>query len=261
MTKLNFHKDKNFLMDWLMLNQMTTGELIVWHTLMNIGNRLGQKSVFNAPTSTLTKYTGLSRQGVTNARKKLIDRGFIKYEKGHQSKAPIYEMIPLHQAIEPYFSFANPVELTPNLTQELTPTFTPNLTPELTIHKGKRSKEKSSSGSRGEMINLFKSYEENMNKLTPMIEEELKAWSNILDVEIVEEAIRESVKRGGRSFSYMETILKHWKRVGLKTLEEVKTYELEKELEKSNKLIPFRKPTIKAQSKDDLFAELLKEDF
>ncbi|OZU87643.1 hypothetical protein CIL03_16275 [Virgibacillus indicus] len=262
MTVLNFHKDKNFFMDWMMLNHITTGEIVLWHTLMNIGNRLGQRSIFNAPTSTLMKFTGLSKQGVINARKKLLERRFIRYEKGHLNKAPIYEMIPLHQAIEHYSSFTNNEKLTPHLTQEMTRELTPTSTPNLTIHKVKNSKEKSSSRGEGREVNLlFKSYEENMNKLTPMIEDELLAWARVFDEEIVVEAIRESVKKGGRTFSYLEKILQNWKQAGLATLEEVETYELEKELEKNKKLIPFRKQKPNEESHEDLFTELLKEDF
>ncbi|PAV27780.1 hypothetical protein CIL05_20085 [Virgibacillus profundi] len=266
MTTLNFHKDKNFFMDWMVLNHITTGEIVLWHTLMNIGNRLGQRSIFNAPTSTLMRFTGLSKQSVINARKKLLERGFIRYEKGGQNKAPIYEMIPLHQAIGHYSSFTNTEKLTPHLTkdltQELTPTLTPTSTPNLPIHKVKNTKEKSSSrGEKREVNSLFKSYEENMNKLTPMIEDELQTWTKVFDEEIVVEAIRESVKKGGRTFSYLEKILQNWKQAGLATLAEVETFELEKELEKNKKLIPFRKQTTNEESQEDLFTELLKEDF
>ena len=261
MTTLKFHKDKNFFMDWMMLNHITTGEIVLWHTLMNIGNRLGQRSIFNAPTSTLMKLTGLSKQGVINARKKLLDRRFIRYEKGHLNKAPIYEMIPLHQAIEHYSSFTNNEKLTSHLTQEVTQELTPTSPPNLTIHKVKNSKEKSSRREGSEVNPLFKSYEENMNKLTPMIKDELLAWARVFDEEIVVEAIRESVKKGGRTFSYLEKILQNWKQAGLATLEEVETYEIEKELEKKMKLIPFRKQNSNEETKEDLVTELLKEDF
>lgn len=60
MTKLNFHREKNMFMDWIMLNDMSTGEIALWHTLMNMGNRLGQRRLFNAPASTLMRLTGLS---------------------------------------------------------------------------------------------------------------------------------------------------------------------------------------------------------
>src|SRR5699024_7570814 len=139
MTKLNYHKDKNFFMDWLMMNEMATGEIVLWHTLMNIGNRLGQKSIFNAPTSTVMKFTGLSKQGLMNARKKLMNRGFITYEKGQQNKAPVYNMLPIHQEINKFLSF----EHTEELTQDLTPQLTKERTPDLTIHKVQNTKEES----------------------------------------------------------------------------------------------------------------------
>ncbi|QGS68339.1 hypothetical protein CV093_06310 [Oceanobacillus sp. 143] len=164
MTTINFHRDKNLLMDWLMLNHLTTGEIVLWHKLMNIGNRLGQRSVFNAPNSTLMKFTGLSKQGIINARKKLIERGFIRYEKGHQNKAPVYEMIPLHQAIGHYFSTTKNQELTKDLTQDVTRDFTLKFTSdsaqELPIHKDKSKKERRGGGSGRDMDSLFKSYEE-----------------------------------------------------------------------------------------------------
>ncbi|RDW19674.1 DnaD domain protein [Oceanobacillus chungangensis] len=267
MTTFNFHRDKNFLMDWLMLNHLTTGEIVLWHTLMNIGNRLGQKSVFNAPNSTLMKFTGLSKQGIINARKKLLERGFIRYEKGHQNKAPVYEMIPLPQAIGQYFSTTKNQELTRDLTgemaQDVTQDFTLHLTSystqELPIHKDKSKEERRGGGSERDMNPLFKIYEENINKLTPLIREALIEWTKTTGIEIVKEAIAITVKKGGRTYSYTEKILKEWQHAGLQTIEAVQSYELEKELEKDNKLIPFRKPDSK--EKEDIFAELLKEEF
>ena len=170
-----------------MLNNLTTGEIVLWHTLMNIGNRLGQRSVFNVPNTTLMKFTGLSKQGVINSRKKLLERGFIRYEKGHQNKAPIYEMIPLNQAVGHYFSTNTDHELTRDLTQGLTSDVTPKLTTKLTldatqelpIHKVKSKKERRRGGGSVREINdLFKTYEENINKLTPLIREELMEWGS-----------------------------------------------------------------------------------
>ncbi|RDW17499.1 hypothetical protein CWR48_13315 [Oceanobacillus arenosus] len=266
MTTFNFHRDKNFLMDWLMLNHLTTGEIVLWHTLMNIGNRLGQRSVFNAPNSTLMKFTGLSKQGIINARKKLLERGFIRYEKGHQNKAPVYEMIPLPQAIGNYFSTTKNQELTRDLTQDVTRDFTLKLTSdlgqELPIHKDKSKKERRGrgGGSGRDMNQLFKIYEENINKLTPLIREALMEWTSATGIEIVKEAIAITAKKGGRTYSYTEKILKEWQNAGLQTIEAVHSYELAKELEKDNKLIPFRKPDNKKQE-EDIFAELLKEEF
>lgn len=260
MAKLNFHKDKNFFMDWLMLNEMSTGEIALWHTLMNIGNRLGQRSTFNAPTSSVMKFTGLSKQGVINARKKLMERGFINYEKGHQNKAPVYEMLPLHNVLENYFPFGQRNDLTTDSTRNLTPQLTEELSDDLTIHKVQNTKEKRRGGSGRELSTLYKMYEENINKLTPLIQKELLKWIKDVDESLVEEAIIITVKKGGKTFSYMEKILEQWKQAGLQTVEEVHAYELEKELEKNNKLIPFKKQSKQLLQEESLDV-WLKEEF
>lgn len=265
MTKLTYHKDKNFFMDWLMLNEMSTGEIVLWHTLMNIGNRLGQQSVFNAPTSTVMKLTGLSKQGLADARKKLIKRGFISYEKGGQNKAPIYEMIPLHKVVNYYFSFAKEEDqagnLTPDLTSDLTPDLAEDLPQELTIHKEQNKKKKRGRGSERASSSLCKTYEENINKLTPLIQKELMRWIDDMGEDMVKEALIITVKKGGKTFSYLEKVLEQWKQAGLKTPEDIHTYELEKELKKSSKLIPFKKQPPKQKTAEESLDAWLKEEF
>src|SRR5690625_1006894 len=174
MEKLYYHKDKNFLMDWLMLNNMSTGEIALWHTLMNIGNRLGRKNEFNAPTSTLMKLTGLSKQGIDNARKKLMDRGCIAYEKGKKHKAPIYQKIAIHQTIDHYYYVVQNDDLTPNLTSELTQSVTENFSQKSTIHKEQNTNEiRSGRGSEQPWVSLCQTYEKNIGQLSPLIQDEL----------------------------------------------------------------------------------------
>jgi len=247
MTKLHFHKEKNFFMDWLMFQDLSTGEIALWHTLMNTGNRLGQKRIFNLPTSTLTKLTGLSKQGLMKARKRLMERGLIRYEKGSYGKAPVYEMIPLTETVELY--------VYPPAAQELTEKDTRKLTPEWTIHKEKNKKEKRSSGSGSRP--LMQLYEENISRLTPLTEKELEKWAQEMGEEIVQEALVITIKKGGRTFSYVEAILKEWQNAGLKTIQEVHDYELEKGLNKDNKLIPFRK---KQKEEEPSLEDWLKEE-
>lgn len=259
MTKLQYHKDKNFFMDWLVLNDMSTGEIALWHTLMNIGNRLGQKRVFNAPTSTVMRLTGLSKQGVINARKKLKARGFINFQKGRENKAPVYEMISIHQTIDHYCAFTSDEQLTRNLTPELTGKLTPDSTGDLTIHKEQNTKEKRRGGGRNNEATC-NMYEDNIGKLTPLIREELIRWIDHFDEEIVEEATFMMAKKGGKTFSYLEKILEEWQRAGLKTLADVQAYELEKEIKKNKKLIPFKQRS-KQEKEEESLDEWLKEEF
>lgn len=239
MRKLTFHQDKNFLMDWLNFNSMSTGEIVLWHTLMNIGNKLGQKSVFNVPTSTLMKFTGLSNRGVTDARNKLKTRGFIKFVKGRANQAPVYEMMPIHKTFQ---NMELPID-------ETTPENMP-------IHN--ESTERSSK-EENKVTALCEMFEANICKATPIIREELIKWLNVFDEKAIEEVIRITTLKGGKTFSYMEKILEEWQRNGLKTLEAIHTYELEKELARDKKLIRFQ--TSKKQTKEQSLDDWLKEEF
>lgn len=254
MTQLHFHKEKNFFMDWLMFHDLSTGEIALWHTLMNTGNRLGQKRVFNMPTATLTKLTGLSKQGLMKARKRLMERGLIRYKKGSYGKAPVYDMIPLTEAVELY--------VYPGVTQKGTEKESRKLTSELTIHKEKIKKEKRSSNSEREAHQLMDMYDENIGKLPPLTEAEFIKWVHRMGAEAVQEALLITVKKGGRTFSYMEAILKEWQNAGLKSIQDVEGYEREKESGTNQKLIPFRKNSTKeAPNKEQSLEDWLKEEW
>jgi len=86
-------------------------------------------------------------------------------------------------------------------------------------------------------------------------------WIDDMGEDIVEEALVITVKKGGKTFSYLEKVLEQWQQVGLKTLEDVHTYELERELEKSSKLIPFKKQPPKQKTAEESLDAWLKEEF
>lgn len=97
---MNYIKELRAFKDWLLLNDLNTSAIALWHTLMAINNMTGWKERFNAPNSTVEKLTGLSKQGLVNARKKLIENGLIEYEKGKKGKAPIYKIVSLVNSVD-----------------------------------------------------------------------------------------------------------------------------------------------------------------
>lgn len=228
MANFNFHREKNIFMDWLMMNRMSTGEIVLWHTLMNIGNRMGQKNQIDPPSSTLMSLTGLSKQGMYDARKKLEKRGMIRVKQGSRNQSPIYEMVPLKEALQIYTygqALGQPFE---KESENLPPNLTQNLTQNLAIYKEKE-KEKRRGGDARELQSLFDMYEQNFGKLKPLIKKEFIRWVQIVGLEVVEEGVTLAVKKGGKTFSYVEKILKEWVTHGLKTIEEVRIYEKMKE--------------------------------
>lgn len=77
---------------WKMLNEIPTSSVALWHTLNAVKLTSGSESTFGASNSLLEALTGLSRQGLVNARDKLLDLNLIRYEKKKKGKDPTYEI-------------------------------------------------------------------------------------------------------------------------------------------------------------------------
>jgi hypothetical protein len=86
-------RELNAFRDWTMVNRPSTGQVVLWYTLMTINNMIGWKEWFPAPNPTLQLMTGLSRQGLDKARNSLIQLGLIQYKKGSCNKSGSYHMI------------------------------------------------------------------------------------------------------------------------------------------------------------------------
>lgn len=92
---MNFIKELNAFRDWVTIHPMPSGSVVLWYTLMNINNSIGWKQQFNAANSTVQVLSGLSKTGVEKARRNLLEKKLIHFEKGSRGRAPIYEMCSL----------------------------------------------------------------------------------------------------------------------------------------------------------------------
>ncbi|ASN05787.1 hypothetical protein CFK40_12585 [Virgibacillus necropolis] len=72
---MDYIKELNAFKDWLLMNDLPTGAITLWHTLMAVNNATGWKERFNAPSSTVGQLMGLSKQGILDARKILMEEG------------------------------------------------------------------------------------------------------------------------------------------------------------------------------------------
>lgn len=98
---MNIFKERRSFSRWLIWNEMNTSSIALRHALAEINNGLGRKRTFNVPNSTLMTLTGLSKQGLINARETLVEKQFIHYEKGKRGHAPMYEIISLVNSLDP----------------------------------------------------------------------------------------------------------------------------------------------------------------
>lgn len=203
---MNMWKEMNAFRDWLLLNEMSSSAIVLWYSLFTIWNKAGCQSKFNVPNSILMKLTGLSKQGLINARATLVQKQFIRYEKGKRGCAPIYSLNSLVHSVdssEYQSSIQSPTESLP-LIDDL--------------------RERRRRGRRIASEKLLVTYEQNFGSLPPIVMKSLHDWCDVLGEDIVMEAIEFAVKKGGRTFSYLEKILEQWKDAGLKSREDVRQY-------------------------------------
>lgn len=125
---MDYFKELNAFRNWLLLNELTTSGIALWHTLMSVNNMTGWKHWFNVPNSTLQQLTNLSKQGLVDARLLLINKGLIEYKKGKQREAGKYKMISLVNSLDQTLDQELDQSLDPPLDQELDQTPDQNLT-------------------------------------------------------------------------------------------------------------------------------------
>src|SRR5699024_11548457 len=112
----------------------------------------------------------------------------------------------------------------------------------------KREKKKEGS------LKLVKNNEKKMGNLVPLRKENLINGEVVFGEDVMLEAIKLTCKYNGRTFRYLEKILKEWKMAKIATVEAVTAYEEKKAASKAN-TIPF----IKAPAKQSIFDELREE--
>ena len=96
------------------------------------------------------------------------------------------------------------------------------------IHKEKEIDKQNRREGRGKEQNAYTVYEQNFGIIKPIVRESFLAWCDDLGDAIVIEAIKLAVQKGGRTYSYLEAILKEWVQAGVTTLEQATNYQLQK---------------------------------
>lgn len=217
---MNYIKELKAFKDWLLLNELSTSAIALWHTLMAINNMTGWKSTFNAPNPLVQQLTALSKQGLVEARKKLLDNGLIAYKKGQKNKAPVYQMISLVNSVDS------------SAYQTVYPSDDPLAyqmdDQGLTVPKPKpnETKQEGTSGrTRSRTITFFV---QNFNNRSSYVQSKIAGWESHLSPDIVIAAMKIALEKNARSFNYCEAILKEWLGQGLQTLDDVRSYEAEK---------------------------------
>ena len=80
---MNYLKELNAFYAWILTNDISGGQILLWLALLQTANRKGWPEWFTVPNATLQLMTRTSPNGIRRARNGLVDRGLILYRKGY----------------------------------------------------------------------------------------------------------------------------------------------------------------------------------
>lgn len=183
MAGLNYIREINAFYDWLETNALSDSAINLWHALMHINNKTGWLEEFSVALSTLQLKTGLKKDAVILARKRLQEAGRITSKSRSGQQSAMYSIVPFTKGYKDCVGLTdtncdtNPVT---NPTQ--TPTQSATLTPSITkLNKTKTKQNKIYTPDSQEYIlsqYLFKKMLEN----NPTVKEpDLNKWAINMD--------------------------------------------------------------------------------
>jgi len=97
---MNYLKQVNKFYELLLINPLNANSQCLYFALLNINNRCNWIKNFTVANTTLMTFTGLNISALQRARNNLIQKGYIKYQKGKSNNAGIYEIIEFEQQSE-----------------------------------------------------------------------------------------------------------------------------------------------------------------
>lgn len=252
---MNYIKELRAFRDWQLVNPLPTSAIAMWHSLMMLNNMTGWKEWFNGPYATLESLTGLSKQGIIDARKTLKEYGLIDFKNGTKGKAPTYKIN----------SFVDGLvnQLDDELVKESTKQQVKSLGESLGECEQKQEYAQSLGVSSDDSLNIpkhklninnkhdddhdkrqsaFDFYQNNFGMINSFLADSISNWIDDIGEDLVIEAMKRTLLQNSKSFKYTEKILMNWTSRNVKSMDDVKALDVEFEnrQQKGSKVVRFK---------------------
>lgn len=141
---LNYIREINAFYDWLETNTLSDSAINLWHALMHINNKTGWLEEFSVALSTLQLKTGLKKDAVILARKRLQEAGRITSKSRSGQLSAMYSIVPFIKGYKDCVGLTDTnCDTNPVTNPAQTPTLTATLTPSITkLNKTKTKQNK-----------------------------------------------------------------------------------------------------------------------
>ena len=91
---MNYIKQINALMEWVLFHDMTDAEFRTYMAILHCSNRLYWSG--SIPNRSIEKFADKDKSQVARLRKRLVELGLIEYENGKKGQAGRYKIKPLY---------------------------------------------------------------------------------------------------------------------------------------------------------------------
>lgn len=205
---MNYIKQVNLFYKLLPNNPLSSNSQCLYFYLLNKNNELGWIKEFTIANSIICGFTSLNISAFQRARNSLIQKGYIKYKKGHSNNAGYYTIVEFEQQSEQQNEQHNEQQSDNRVSN------TTN-----TLNKQNKTKQKENN-----LDAAVDFYNQNINLITPFEYQKLQDYSD-MEENLIVLAMEKAVTANKRSFNYIDGILKAWKSKGITTLAQARNEE------------------------------------
>jgi DnaD/phage-associated family protein len=235
---MDFTKEANAFKDWVQYNTIPSNAVLLWFVLTTFKHSSGSSGAFHLSNLVVQQFTGLSRQGLSDARSKLVELNLLDYEKGNKGRDPKYQIRSLvsssdssvFKSQDQFNDNTNSLPALDNQTESFSnQSGAPLNQSKKTVHSTDSFQDRKASLYRNrqdktEALTLIHFYESHIGALNLLARERLVAWQEKVSDEVICAAIEVGAEHGAKRIGYIDKILMEWERNGLKTVGEVLTY-------------------------------------
>lgn len=244
---MNYIKELRAFKDWQLVNPMPTSAIALWHSLMMLNNMTGWKEWFNGPYATLESLTGLSKQGIIDARKTLKEYGLINFKNGTKGKAPVYKINSLvneldsesvKQQVKQQVKSLDSSLVECEQKQECAQSLGASSDNSLNIPKHKLNiNNKHNNNDYDMQKSALNFYQNNFGMINSFLADSISQWIDDMGDELVIEAMKRTLLQNSKSFGYTEKILMNWLNRNVKSMDDVKALDIEFENKQQRKKV------------------------
>ena len=243
---MNYIKELRAFKDWQLVNPMPTSAIALWHSLMMLNNMTGWKEWFNGPYATLESLTGLSKQGIIDARKTLKEYGLINFKNGTKGKAPVYKINSLVDGLVNELDSESVKQQVKSLDsslveceqkQECAQSLDASSDNSLNIPKHKLNINNKHNDDYDMQKSALNFYQNNFGMINSFLADSISQWINDMGDELVIEAMKRTLLQNSKSFGYTEKILMNWLNRNVKSMDDVKALDIEFENKQQRKKV------------------------